>query len=63
MAQKLSIETKGQSLDFARHHAISHPRLFGDLTSAASSRSLDIDELLLWAYKAIADLGANYFEH
>ena len=37
--------------------------MFGDLNSAASSRSLAIDELLLWAYKAVADLVANYFEH
>jgi len=63
LVQKLSIETEGQSLDFARHQAISRLRLFGNLTSAASSRSLAIDEFLLWAYKAVADLVANYFEH
>ena len=63
MVQKLSIETEGQSLDFTRHQVISHRRLFGDLTSAASPRSLAIDELLLRAYKAVAYLVANYFEH
>ena len=63
MVQKLSIETEGQSLDFTPHQGILRRCLFGDLTSAASSLSLAIDELLLWAYKAVADLVANYFEH